>query len=275
MPTYQERTAGYEELLSTMRPVRTTELHQAARRIIENKQRYKAIEEQIGVPWDFIGVIHYRESNLNFEKHLHNGDSLTRRTYRVPAGRPKLGTPPFTWEESALDALKMKDLDKIQEWDDVRICYELERYNGWGYRRTKTLSPYLWGGSNHYTVGKYVKDGVYDPTHKDTQLGTVPLLMEVRRLERPTNEVTSASRKLNIFRRVMNSIVATVTSIFTLDNLNIATEYITKIKEFATSNAPLLVCGSVFGLYLLFRVIETYTIQDYREGRYIPSKESE
>ena len=51
-----------------------------------------------------------------------------------------------------------------------QTLYELERYNGFGYRdrRPQVLSPYLWSFSNHYSRGKYVADGRFSdpsPTH--------------------------------------------------------------------------------------------------------------
>jgi lysozyme family protein len=45
------------------------------------------------VPWYLVGIIHYRECSLYFSRHLHNGEPLTERTRRVPAGRPASGGP--------------------------------------------------------------------------------------------------------------------------------------------------------------------------------------
>jgi hypothetical protein len=36
-------------------------------------------------------------------------------------------------------------------------------------------SPYLWGGTNIQTVGKYTSDGKFDASHMDTQLGIIPV----------------------------------------------------------------------------------------------------
>ena len=66
------------------------------------------------MPWYVVGLIHTMESSGNFAAHLHNGDPLSARTTHVPAGRPKAGAPPFTWEESATDALTMQGFAKLE-----------------------------------------------------------------------------------------------------------------------------------------------------------------
>lgn len=147
-------------------------------RLISNKDRYETVGENLGIPWFFIGVIHNMESSMNFNTHLHNGDPLTKRTTHVPSGRPKSGEPPFTWEESAEDALKFKNLDNWKDWTVPGILYKLEQYNGWGYRKyhPHVLSPYLWSYSNHYTSGKYVADGRWSETAVSRQCGAAVIL---------------------------------------------------------------------------------------------------
>jgi len=44
-------------------------------------------------------------------------------------------------------------------------------------------SPYLWAGTNQYRSGKYVRDGVYDPSKVDPQLGCAALLMALMELD--------------------------------------------------------------------------------------------
>jgi len=132
----------------------------------------------MGIPWYFIAVIHNMESGMNFTKHLHNGDPLTARTVQVPAGRPRQGNPPFTWEESAVDALTLRKIGASTDWSLSGMLYQMEGYNGWGYRlyHAHVLSPYLWGFSNHYTSGKYVKDGTWSDTAVSKQCGTAVVL---------------------------------------------------------------------------------------------------
>lgn len=185
-PTFASLRAEYRRLWDALkiRPTRVASAREVAARILKNKGRYEAVAALARVPWFFIGIIHYRESNLSFSKHLHNGDSLKKKTYRVPAGRPLKGTGPFTWEESAIDALGMKNLAKVGFWPVERVAYECERYNGWGYRWNDAgLAPYLWGGSEHYVKGKYVKDGVLDRNFVDPQLGTMTILAELAEMD--------------------------------------------------------------------------------------------
>jgi len=139
------------------------------------------------VPWFVVGVIHAMECGLSFAGHLHNGDPLTARTRQVPKGRPAAGEPPFGWEESALDALTMPPhgLHRIAAWPIERIAYELEKYNGFGYRRFHpgVKSPYLWSYSNHYTAGKYVADGQWSSSAVSSQCGAMVLLERLAALD--------------------------------------------------------------------------------------------
>ena len=150
--------------------------------ILKYKPRYQSVGEPLGIPWYFVGIIHNMECSRQFSKHLHNGDPLTARTIQVPKGRPKTGQPPFSWEDGAKDALMCKNLDKINDWSLARILYELERYNGWGYRlyHPHVYSPYLWSCSNKYSKGKYIADGTWSDTAVSKQIGAAILL---RRLE--------------------------------------------------------------------------------------------
>ncbi|MNR22399.1 hypothetical protein D3C85_1393480 [compost metagenome] len=129
-----------------------------------------------GVPWFFIGIIHSLESNFHFGKHLHNGDPLTQRTVRVPAGRPVQGDPPFSWEASAKDALRMKGFDQQSDWSTARMLYRWEAYNGFGYRPRGVPSAYLWSFSTHYTKGRFVEDHVFDPNSVSQQCGAAVML---------------------------------------------------------------------------------------------------
>jgi hypothetical protein len=126
------------------------------------------------------------ESSLDFRKHLHNGDPLTARTVHVPAGRPPDGEPPFTWEESAGDALRLRRIPRWDDWTVPGVLYQLEGYNGWGYRlyHPHVLSPYLWSYSGHYSSGKYVADGRWSDTAVSKQCGAAVIVrrMAERRL---------------------------------------------------------------------------------------------
>lgn len=58
---------------------RVAEIRNTAELIKENRSRYEVVEKETGVPWWFIGVLHYREASLSFKTHLHNGDSFRRQ----------------------------------------------------------------------------------------------------------------------------------------------------------------------------------------------------
>src|SRR5438552_2063250 len=138
----------YQDLFDTcsIRPDKAAQVETFVSKIEQNRNRYITIGDPLAIPWYFIGVIHNMEASLNFNTHLHNGDPLTKRTIHVPAGRPKTGEPPFTWEESATDALQLENLNKWTDWSLPGILYKLEGYNGFGYRskHPEVLSPYLW-----------------------------------------------------------------------------------------------------------------------------------
>ena len=147
-------------------------------KLTKNKPRYESVAKQLNIPWQFIGAIHNMESSMNFSRHLHNGDPLSGRTFHVPAGRPSEGSPPFTWEQSAADALTLRKIDQWKDWTLEGTLYQIEGYNGWGYRlhHPAVLSPYLWSFSNHYTKGKYIADGTWSDSAVSSQCGAAVLL---------------------------------------------------------------------------------------------------
>lgn len=157
---------------------KTAEVERILSVIMRNQSRYVAVADSLGIPWHFVAVIHNMEASLNFARHLHNGDPLSKRTTHVPAGRPPAGAPPFTWEESATDALQLRKLDRWDDWTLPGTLYQLEGYNGWGYRlyHPHVRSPYLWGFSTHYRSGKYVADGTWSETAASQQCGAAILL---------------------------------------------------------------------------------------------------
>lgn len=170
----------YERLFNTciIKPDRIKSMEEIISFIEDNKGRYLDVATPLGIPWYFVAVIHNMESSLSFSKHLHNGDSLTARTIHVPVGRPKTGKPPFSWEVSAQDALKLRAVDSQKDWSLSGTLYQIEGYNGWGYRlyHPHVLSPYLWCFSNHYTSGKYIEDGRWSDAAVSRQCGAAVLL---------------------------------------------------------------------------------------------------
>ncbi len=150
-----------------------------ANKIIAAEQRYKAVQAATGVPWYFIGALHMRENACRFDGVLHNGDRIIgipgAVTTRVPAGRG-----PFqTWEASGIDALKLKDMQRVQVWSVARMLFQAEVFNGIGYVSKHVNAPYVWAGTNHEQLGKYIRDHVFDPNAEDTQLGVAAVLIRL------------------------------------------------------------------------------------------------
>lgn len=173
-----DKKSNYEKLFSSciIKEAKYSEIDKIVAKMILNKTRYQSVGDPLNIPWYFIAIVHCMEGNLRFDTHLHNGDPLSGRTVQVPAGRPKTGNPPFTWEESAKDALLIDKLNLWTDWSIAGILYRLELFNGLGYYKQGINSPYLWSYSNHYTKGKYVQDGRYDPNAISKQCGAAVFL---------------------------------------------------------------------------------------------------
>lgn len=155
--------------------------------IIEYKEAYKEVEAKTGVPWYIVGIMDIREGGGRACTHLHNGDPLRERTVHEPPNRPKNGHGPFTFLESACDALRLKKYDRITDWTVERMAYCFEVYNGFGYRLyRKMLSPYLWAATNHQQRGKYTSDKKFDRHVMDTQIGCMALLKGIADAENIT-----------------------------------------------------------------------------------------
>jgi lysozyme family protein len=148
---------------------------------IRKEPRYLEVEEQTGVRASLVGAIHQLESERNFLTHLHNGDSLLRKTRKAPVGRPP-GKAPFTWLNSAIDAVKYDSLTTSDS--KAEQCQASVEYNGLGYERKGLVSPYGFSGSQLYTRGKYTSDGVFNPRIVSKQIGTCVILKEIERLEK-------------------------------------------------------------------------------------------
>lgn len=140
----------------------------------EAKARYQAVEKTTGVPWWFIAVVHEREASQKWNTQLGQGDPLNKKSTHVPKGRG----PFLTWEEGAVDALVncAPYASKNKDWSPGGALAMLEKYNGLGYSNKGLPSPYVWAGTDQYTKGKYVADGVFDPNAVDQQLGCAGLL---------------------------------------------------------------------------------------------------
>lgn len=145
------------------------------------KSRYQAVAAKTGVPWAAIAVIHERECSQDWTGSLAQGDPWNRVSVHVPAGRG-----PFkSWEEAAIDALVncAPYAARNKDWSIGGTLTKLEEYNGLGYASRGRPSPSIWSGTDQYTSGKYVRDGVYDPDAVDSQLGCAGLLLTMMALD--------------------------------------------------------------------------------------------
>lgn len=149
-----------------------------ANKIIAAEDRYRAVQAATGVPWFFIGALHMRESSCNFAGVLHNGEKIIGTGKLTELEPPNRG-PFSTWQEAAVDALKLKNMHRVQVWSPARMLYQAEVYNGLGYVGKGVNSSYVWAGTNHEQLGKYIRDHVWDPTHDDTQLGVAAVLIRL------------------------------------------------------------------------------------------------
>lgn len=296
---------------NNMQITRPAAVTAAANKVIAGRARYIDLEKSTGVPWKVIGIIHLREGDCNFHTHLHNGDPLSARTYHVPAGRPVRGQPPFTFEYSAIDALTYEGFTKIKDWSIEQIAYCFEQYNGWGYRMNGFPSAYLWSGTNQYTSGKYIADGVFSATTVDVQLGTMAVLKRVCELtgemaattmQMPANnnapptsvpEVVNTNVKaippvlsnkdMNKLSRkhfltdavgwVTKGAAAIVAFIKALDiaAIQATQQYVNAIKGFVAEDGLYIVLLALIAYGLYTTVMKDWMKQDVQEGRASPS----
>lgn len=164
--------------LAKITPAKLTAAQEIARQILKSQERYLAVSKATGVPWSYIGVIHVRESDRDFNTYLGQGDPLFNRATgkAIPSTHVPHEGPyePQTWENGAVHALGTSHLGQPQPlgyW----LGY-LEQYNGLGYRHRGVADPYLWSWTDQYISGKYIADFMYSTTAVDHQPGCVAIL---------------------------------------------------------------------------------------------------
>jgi lysozyme family protein len=159
--------------------VKYTAICPVARRaaMTANFQAYDSVANATGVPIALIAALNERESSSSLRTYLGNGDPLNKTTKDVPRGRgPFIG--PDAWERGALDAFHLDGLDKYPpgKWDLAFALAVAEHYNGYGYRQRGLRSPYVWGGTDLYTKGRYVADGEFSASSVDHSPGCALLI---------------------------------------------------------------------------------------------------
>ena len=294
-------------------PDRLPIVKKIAQKIISLKNTYLALEQDTGVPWYFIGLVHMRESNFDFATHLHNGDPLNvngkfKRTTHVPANRPSAApgnSITYTFEESAIDALEY-EFGKITHWDIAQIAFLMEKYNGFGYRQKGLPSPYLWASSNMYSRGKYIRDGVFDPTVVDTQLGVMVVLrcifdiiepidiinpsqeetIDVKQnvpispsadIERPKakglRKVSTKFKLLDWGKHLLGWGTGVTASVKTLDvsNISATRTFVDTIHSFANDYGIFIFLGVMILAFIVVHFITERMKDDIADNRYTPS----
>jgi len=82
---------NYDLLFNTcdIRPEKAERVEALVARITAGQSRYTAVALAVSdsLPWHVVGLIHCMEAGFDFTRHLHNGDSLGRRTVHVPSAR--------------------------------------------------------------------------------------------------------------------------------------------------------------------------------------------
>jgi len=268
---YEVYKTSYENLINNMEIKEGWKsiADRTARRCITNKPIYQQVEAITNVPWQFIAVVHILEANGNFNGHLANGDSLNGRTYHVPAGRIPHLSPPYTFLQGAQDALAYEGLTQVTDWALPHAAYLLERYNGMAYHSKGINSPYLWSGTNNYSVGKYVADGVYDAGAVSQQLGAMALLSRIVALDLSPTQITASSTKLTGVTATQSA-GAIVAGVFSLDKLNYFPTYISQYKALGLTSSEMLLVGAGVMTFILASLLVYRSQGDYAAGTYTP-----
>lgn len=175
-----ELRQDYRHLFTTcaIRAERAAEVDQRLGGWLADRDRYLVVSQPLGLPWFVVAALHEADTGRDFTVHLHNGDPLTERTQHLPDGRPLDGDPPFSWEDSAVDALRLYRFDQWSDWSVAGTLFLLEGHDGWGYRlhHPEVPSPYLWNYSQHYAQGRYVADDSWNDTAIAPHAGVAVLL---------------------------------------------------------------------------------------------------
>jgi lysozyme family protein len=163
------------------RPECAHEIDQVANKLLGFKAHYQPVSDQDGVPVIFIATSFEREASSRFNLNPAQGWPLSSTSKWIPHNGPFRD-----WYTAAIAAYHLNGLDKIgkDNWTWELICFYGELFNGFGYRDYHRMhSPYLWGGTNIQTVGKYTSDGQFDDAHMDAQLGIIPVARRMVELD--------------------------------------------------------------------------------------------
>lgn len=127
------------------------------------------------VPAAFLGALDLREGDCNRHLGIGQGDPWDRVSTHVPRG---MG-PWTSWLKANIFYVHYDHLDDLSapSYTMPYACWKGEAWNGFGPRNHGRKTGYLWGGTNIYTGGKYVADGVWKSDAHDTQPGIIPVIL--------------------------------------------------------------------------------------------------
>ena len=98
---------------------------------------------------------------------------------------------------------------------------------------------------------------------------------EAKKIVEVTKTVRKNSTKLSLLQQVRNFgafVFTSIAGIFSLDTLGTANDIVTGFKGFLESNAIPLALAGVALFWFILKWVEFKSVEDYREGRYTPSK---
>jgi lysozyme family protein len=168
----------YTSLLSQMKITRLPAVDATAERLLRfvDAGHYDEGCKATGVPIIVAAASFEREAGSNFNLNPAQGAPLHSRSMIIPHNGPFAD-----WPTAQIAAYKIDGLDTIgaANWSWEMGCYKEEAFNGFGPRAHGMHTGYLWAGSNIYTGGKYVSDGVWDRSAIDQQLGVIPMMLRM------------------------------------------------------------------------------------------------
>ncbi len=168
----------YTTLLSQMKITRVTAVDAAAARLLRyvDGGHYDQGCKATGVPLIVAAASFEREAGSNFNLNPAQGAPLHSRSTIIPHNGPFAD-----WPTAQIAAYQIDGLDKVgaANWSWEMGCYKEEAFNGFGPRAHGMHTGYLWAGTNIYTGGKYVADGVWDRSAVDQQLGIIPMMLRM------------------------------------------------------------------------------------------------
>lgn len=176
--TFDALKDEYAADLAAMKFTRQSEAAAVAKKLLANKDRFLAVQQQCGVPALWLMPVFEREGP-SFGAYFGNGDPLSHPTRDVPRGRG----PFASWEEGCIDALHLDHVTLCTAWTWPAACFHWEAWNGFGPRNHSRPSGYLWSGTSVYRGGKYVSDGVWSRGTFDHQLGTVIIAKQLASMD--------------------------------------------------------------------------------------------